>query len=142
MKKVLIYIIVLAAFGWGIFFTLKKGETLSAPVSTQIKATETTHQSTTANPSISSQVWANFHETFQHPLPRLFVQMILILMAARVCGVLVTKIHEPPVIGEMIAGVLLGPSLLGWLWPEFFRFVFPDDSLGSLRLFSQIAPVF
>jgi Kef-type K+ transport system membrane component KefB len=38
----------------------------------------------------------------------------------------------------MIAGILLGPSLLGWLWPDIFHFVFPASSLGALTLFSQI----
>src|SRR5207253_8125262 len=42
------------------------------------------------------------------------------------------------VIGEMAAGILLGPSLFGWLCPSVFAFVFSSDSLEGLRLFSQI----
>ena len=38
----------------------------------------------------------------------------------------------------MALGILLGPSLLGLLAPEFFIFVFPPDSLGTLKLLSQI----
>ena len=38
----------------------------------------------------------------------------------------------------MIAGILLGPSLTGWLWPGFFQLVFPPASLGTLRMLSQI----
>ncbi len=48
------------------------------------------------------------------------------------------KAGQPAVIGEMIAGILLGPSLLGWLWPGFFQLVFPPASLGTLRMLSQI----
>ena len=48
------------------------------------------------------------------------------------------KAGQPAVIGEMIAGILLGPSLLGWLWPGFFQMVFPPASLGTLRMLSQI----
>jgi Kef-type K+ transport system membrane component KefB len=68
----------------------------------------------------------------------LLVQLILIVMAARLCGTFMTKMRQPAVIGEMIAGILLGPSLLGWLWPGFFYFAFPASSLEALRLFSQI----
>src|ERR1035438_6907745 len=48
------------------------------------------------------------------------------------------KAGQPAVIGEMIAGILLGPSLMGWLWPGFFQMVFPPASLGTLRMLSQI----
>jgi Kef-type K+ transport system membrane component KefB len=62
----------------------------------------------------------------------------LILLVARLAGVLAAKFRQPAVIGEMIAGILLGPSLLGWMSPDAFHFIFPASSLGSLRLFSQI----
>ena len=64
--------------------------------------------------------------------------MIVILLAARLAGALAVKFHQPAVIGEMIAGILLGPSLLGWWSPDAFHFIFPASSLGSLRLFSQL----
>jgi Kef-type K+ transport system membrane component KefB len=80
----------------------------------------------------------NLRENMQDPLTRLFVQLILIILAARLFGVLAKKVRQPAVVGEMIAGIVLGPSFLGWLWPDFFHFVFPASSLGSLRLFSQI----
>jgi Kef-type K+ transport system membrane component KefB len=51
---------------------------------------------------------------------------------------LAARIRQPAVIGEMVAGILLGPSLLGWLRPDLFQFIFPSSSLGALRLFSQI----
>jgi Kef-type K+ transport system membrane component KefB len=74
----------------------------------------------------------------QDPLPRLFVQLILIILAARLCGAVAVMVRQPAVVGEIIAGILLGPSLLGWAWPGLFQFVFPANSLGSLRLFSQL----
>jgi len=42
------------------------------------------------------------------------------------------------VIGEITAGILLGPSLFGWVWPGAAGFIFPKESLGILQLFSQI----
>jgi Kef-type K+ transport system membrane component KefB len=62
-------------------------------------------------------------------------------MVARLRGTLAAKIHQPAVKGEMVAGILLGPSLRGWLWPAPFHYVFPAPALrggGALRLFRQI----
>lgn len=73
-----------------------------------------------------------------HPLSRLFVQLLVIIAAARLAGSAFTRIGLPAVVGEMTAGILLGPSLLGHLSPAAFGFVFPADSLGALKLFSQI----
>ncbi len=43
---------------------------------------------------------------------------IVILIASRVVGGLLRRVHQPHVIGEIIAGILLGPSLLGAIWPQ------------------------
>ncbi len=59
-------------------------------------------------------------------------------MAARIAGRVFVRFGQPAVIGEMTAGILLGPSLLGWLLPDTFLFVFPKESFGVLQLFSQI----
>ncbi|PWU10478.1 MAG: cation/H(+) antiporter [Verrucomicrobia bacterium] len=86
----------------------------------------------------SMSLFANLQENFQDPLTRLFIQLILIVLVARLCGRLVAKLHQPAVIGEMIAGILLGPSLLGWVCRPLLDFIFPSSSLGTLRLLSQI----
>ena len=46
--------------------------------------------------------------------------------------------RQPQVVGEMAAGILLGPSLLGWVAPRVYGFLFPADSLGYLNAISQI----
>lgn len=77
----------------------------------------------------------------QEPLTRLLLQLIVILAATRAVGGLFRRIGQPPVIGEMLAGILLGPSLLGSISPATLRFLFPPDSLGALRLLSQIGVI-
>jgi Kef-type K+ transport system membrane component KefB len=67
--------------------------------------------------------------------------VIVIMVAARLAGMLFTKIKQPPVIGEMLAGILLGPSLLGMISPGTLDFLFPAASLGTLKLFSQVGVV-
>lgn len=71
-------------------------------------------------------------------LPTLFLQIGVILGLARALGWLFRRIYQPQVVGEMVAGILLGPSLLGWLAPEVYTFLFPGESLGFLDSLSQI----
>lgn len=68
----------------------------------------------------------------------LLIQIILILVATRLVGWLMRRIHQPQVVGEMIAGILLGPTLLGWLVPGVSAAVFPADRLDNLNALSQI----
>jgi Kef-type K+ transport system membrane component KefB len=67
-----------------------------------------------------------------------FLQMFVILAACRVCGWLAQRLGQPQVVGEMIAGVLLGPSLLGFLWPEAQAFLFPPETLKTLYVGAQL----
>ena len=46
-----------------------------------------------------------------------FLHLLIILLTARILSELVSRIHGPSVIGELIAGVFLGPSILGWIEP-------------------------
>jgi len=71
-------------------------------------------------------------------LPTLLIQVGVILLVARLVGLVFRKLHQPQVIGEMLAGILLGPSLLGWLAPDISAALFPAESLGFLNALSQI----
>ena len=61
----------------------------------------------------------------------------MILIFARFVAWLFTKMGQPSVIGEILAGIILGPSVVGWLWPEGFNFLFPQESLHNISLLSQ-----
>ena len=68
-----------------------------------------------------------------------FLQLAVILAVSRTCGWAVKRwLHQPPVIGEMIAGVLLGPSLLGVLAPDIQAQLFPADSRKVLHVVAQL----
>jgi Kef-type K+ transport system membrane component KefB len=67
----------------------------------------------------------------------LLIQIGVILAAARTVGYLFRKLHQPQVMGEMVAGILLGPSLLGWVAPGLSAALFPPESLGFLSALSQ-----
>jgi Kef-type K+ transport system membrane component KefB len=72
------------------------------------------------------------------PLSQLLLQLVTVLVAARVAGRLVMRLGQPAVIGEMAVGICLGPSLLGWAAPGVFHALFPASSLPTLQLISQI----
>lgn len=73
-----------------------------------------------------------------HPLAILLAQIITIIIVARFFGWIFRKIGQPSVIGEIIAGIFLGPSLVGMFFPEFSIVLFPVESLGNLHFLSQI----
>jgi Kef-type K+ transport system membrane component KefB len=77
-------------------------------------------------------------------MPNLFtlvLQIAVVLTACRLTGALFRKIHQPRVVGEMFAGIMLGPSLLGWISPAASAYLFPPSSLGFLNALSQIGVV-
>jgi len=74
-------------------------------------------------------------------LPLLLIQIIVILVAARLTGAFVRRLGQPQVVGEMIAGIALGPSVLGAQAPHLAALLFPAGSLGFLNTLSQIGLV-
>ncbi|HEV2692782.1 MAG TPA: cation:proton antiporter [Verrucomicrobiae bacterium] len=137
MKQILFCVFALLVFGAGMVLALQQGQALqSSAVAVSSGSPVAVGAVTGVEPSAS--LIANLRQNLQEPLTRLFLQFIVIIVAARICGMLAVKIRQPAVVGEMIAGILLGPSLLGWVLPNFSHFIFPASSLDSLRLFSQI----
>jgi len=93
-------------------------------------------------PVIENGHWEDFTTSISlnlhHPLAILLAQIITIIVVARFFGWVFRKIGQPSVIGEIIAGIVLGPSLLGLYFPEFSIALFPVESLGNLQFLSQI----
>jgi len=73
-----------------------------------------------------------------HGLGLLLLQIAVVLLAARGVGYVARRLRQPQVVGEMAAGILLGPSLLGWVAPGVSAALFPPASLGALNSLSQI----
>ena len=55
------------------------------------------------------------------------VQVVLLIAVGRGLGEIMQRIGQPSVIGELLAGLLLGPSVFGWLWPEAQSAIFPAN---------------
>ncbi|HEU4870690.1 MAG TPA: cation:proton antiporter [Pyrinomonadaceae bacterium] len=85
----------------------------------------------------SNVLWENFRT----PLSILLTQIIVILAMAGLFRRLFRRLGQPPVMGEMVAGIVLGPSVLGLIDPPALSFLFPASSLETLRQLSQIGVV-
>jgi len=79
-------------------------------------------------------LWLNIGK----PGALLLLQMISILFFARIFGDLFRRIGQPTVIGEILAGIILGPSILGKFCPDIFHFLFAPDSLANIYYLSQV----
>lgn len=66
-----------------------------------------------------------------------FLQMAVILAFCKAVGALARRVGQPQVVGEMIAGVVLGPSLIGHWFPEAQKAIFPPESLNILYAGAQ-----
>jgi len=75
------------------------------------------------------------------PAAMLLLQILAILLVSRVFGFIFVRLGQPTVIGEILAGIVLGPSLLGYFFPEAYSFLFSADSLSNIYIISQVGLV-
>jgi len=68
-----------------------------------------------------------------HLAVQFFLQIAVILLFCRLVGALAARLGQPQVVAEMLAGVLLGPSLFGLVWPEAQHWLFPWDRTQTVR---------
>ena len=68
-----------------------------------------------------------------HLAVQFFLQLAVILLFCRIVGAIALRLGQPQVVAEMLAGVLLGPSLFGLLWPEAQHWLFPWDTAQQMR---------
>lgn len=131
-RSIIFYILVVGVFATLMWLILQQGNQLQ-PVGAEHQAVKAV---TPAAPFQSFR--ADFFASFHHPLAILILQISTIIVVARIFGFLANKIGQPTVVGEIIAGIVLGPSLLGSFFPEASTFLFPAVSLGNLQFLSQI----
>src|SRR5688500_11005149 len=111
-REYLVFICALAPLLWALLFFVEKKllsrpDTAAPPTATVPHAPGTSH------------VAAYFTVNANRPISILFAQLICIILLARIVGFCFQKLQQPAVVGEMIAGILLGPSLFGHFYPAF-----------------------
>ncbi|WP_295121972.1 cation:proton antiporter [uncultured Chitinophaga sp.] len=138
-RSFLFYPLIIGVFGLLIWFIISKGEKL---VPENIPAAISTEVAKISPPGGGHGILHEFVQHMKHPLSLLLVQIILILAVSRIFGAAARKVKQPAVVGEIIAGIVLGPSLFGMLWPDGMAAVFPAASLNNLQFLSQIGLAF
>jgi Kef-type K+ transport system membrane component KefB len=72
----------------------------------------------------------------------LTIEIAVIIVASRLLGMVFRRLQQPQVIGEIVAGILLGPSFLGWVAPEVAASLFPPAVIPSLKILSEYGVLF
>ena len=129
IKNALFYIGITGGFTALMFWIVSKGKFLEVGRNIVEKS---------SNDTLFMQFYKSLVHNLEHPLAILLLQIITIIIVARFFGWIFRKIGQPSVIGEIIAGIFLGPSLVGMYFPEYSTLLFPADSLGNLQFLSQI----
>jgi Kef-type K+ transport system membrane component KefB len=125
-------------FGAGIWFVLVYGARKhSSPPSAPTQISDM-RAGTTDSSSVAASFAKVLRGNLRNPLSILLLQLAVIIIAARFFGMLFLKIDQPRVMGEIVAGIVLGPSVLGLLAPRTMEFLFPVSSMETLRLLSQV----
>ena len=125
LSRLLAYVLLLGAAALALWFTRSAGMDLKAPPPTE------------GAPGFGSREALSGARGLFHVL----LAVIAILLSSRALGALFAKIEQPAVIGEMVAGILIGPSLLGRLAPETSAFLLPPSIEPQLGIIAQIGVV-
>jgi Kef-type K+ transport system membrane component KefB len=128
-KNLAFYIVTIGGFLWLMYWIVQHGKSMEG-----LKIPDSGQTSIGIGAMFSNALSHNI----SHPLAILLLQILTIMITARIFGYLFTKIGQPSVIGEVVAGIFLGPSLLGLWFPEYTAFLFPKTSMPTLQFFSQI----
>ncbi len=119
-----VYIMLLVAAGIGFFVIRDFGEKLAA------------------RPVISSPAAiASGTLPQSHLLPQVLVALVVVISVARILGFVCQRLGQPRVIGEVIAGIALGPSLFGRIAPDAMAFVFPSAVSPVLGILAQLGVI-
>jgi Kef-type K+ transport system membrane component KefB len=128
-KNGFFYILVIGGFSALMYWIIQHGSSLEIGRSI-------------VNPSGLKSQWQEFVDAMmhniKHPLAMLLAQILTIILVARIFGWISVRIGQPSVIGEILAGIFLGPSVVGYFFPGFSSALFPSESLPNLQFLSQI----
>src|SRR5678816_2278916 len=109
LKPALLYVAMFPAAGAIFWLVQTQGEALRAP----------------APPGVLPLAGRAASSAKFDVLPHLLLGLLAVLLASRLVGWAFERLRQPPVMGEVVAGIVLGPSVLGLLWPAAEAVIFP-----------------
>src|SRR4051812_21278588 len=124
VRLVLTYLTLIGLPLTGLIVILSAGQHLTAP-SAAARASDSSRQPATPLPDLTVLV----------------LQIAVIVAVSSAVARVFEKLKQPKVIGEMFAGIMLGPSLLGWVAPHLSAALFPPASFAALNGLSQVGIV-
>ena len=131
-RSLIYYLVMLLVFGGLMYFIIKEGEARQIQDAIAV---------TNEAPHNLKEGFAVFKGLLMHHVESsigiLLLQIIVILITCRLFGWLFAKMQQPTVIGEIVAGIVLGPSVLGHVLPSVSAFLFPLDSMQNINMLSQ-----
>jgi Kef-type K+ transport system membrane component KefB len=133
-RNLFFYGLIVIVFGALMYFIAVEGKKLEAGNISGAASGSTTLPETTPFGLFTE----SFNHNLVHPLAILILQIISIIFVSRIFGYIFHKIRQPTVIGEIVAGIILGPSVVGFFFPEVSGFLFPTASLANLQFLSQV----
>jgi Kef-type K+ transport system membrane component KefB len=136
----------MAVFGSLLWFVFNRGARLDPIQPAPMSAGENQESASPTNPDTVSDskvgsgivFFKSLSENLEHPLSLLLIQIVVIVSSSKLLASLVRRIGQPMVVGEVIAGILLGPSVLGHFLPGVSQFIFQPASLPNLNFLSQL----
>jgi Kef-type K+ transport system membrane component KefB len=142
-KSTLIYPVTIGIFALFIFLVINKGKELR-PLSESSAITIVSQLNKTIPLTVTSKqtIQEQFLYNIKSPLGILLLQIITILFVSKLFGRIAKNIGQPSVVGEMVGGIFLGPSCIGYYFPHFSEFLFSKASLVNLQYFSSLGLVF
>jgi Kef-type K+ transport system membrane component KefB len=88
--------------------------------------------------SIYQEFSRTIHLNASNSIAKTLTQIVIIMILARIMGVFFRKLGQPTVIGEILAGILLGPTFFGWVFPNAHAFLFSAEQINVLENLSQL----
>jgi len=95
-----------------------------------------------ADDGSAERLVAEKEREFGETLAIFFVAVAVVMLAARLFGILAVKVAQPRVMGEVVAGIVLGPTVLGALLPELQATIFPSDIVNVIGVVANLGLIF
>ncbi|OPY18369.1 MAG: glutathione-regulated potassium-efflux system protein KefB [Methanomethylovorans sp. PtaU1.Bin093] len=140
-RNILFYLVINSIFILMVFLIIFQGQRLESPLADDPDTVIKGHNNLLAYEDLGLVMGRSLANNLNHPLSLMFLQIAVIVLIARLFGLFFNRIGQPTVLGEMTAGIVLGPSVLGILCPQLSSFLFSPASLSWLETLSNLGLV-